>query len=161
MLSAWFAAWPPSSKLSHHGDWRYWFWMDLAHYAVNTLNLLHQENVRFVQKEVNASCVASQHLVEHSWADWWLLEENFDDSSQAINHAEGMPGSTASRPLSIQCNKRLPCNLHQWSLQGRPPLVFHWRCTLALFIRSTHRISSFYTYLIKQKKKRKKNINYE
>ena len=32
---------------------------------------------------------------------------------QATNHAEGTPSSTAGCSLSIQHNKRLPCNLHQ------------------------------------------------
>ena len=68
----------------------------LAHYAINTL-ILYQKNVQFLQKE-NAPCVASLHPVEDSWAVWRWLEDDFDDSSQATNYAEGMPGSTASHP---------------------------------------------------------------
>ena len=69
--------------------------------ASDTHNLLHQENVQFVQMEANAPCFASLHPVEDFWAEWWRLGESFDDVRQATNYAESTSSSTANYFLSI------------------------------------------------------------
>ena len=53
-----------------HSDRRYFFWPHLAsaHYANNTLQLLRDENIKFIPKEANPPAVASLRPIEDLWA---------------------------------------------------------------------------------------------